>query len=58
VKKVCVEDVDGHFARGKAEGARTVSEPQDGFRGGRIDPAPDHEGHPREIARFRRETGA
>ena len=34
VMKVYVDDVDNHFARAKAEGAKIVSEPQDGFWGG------------------------
>lgn len=36
VIKIYVDDVDRHFAHAKAEGAEIVSEPQDGFWGGRI----------------------
>ena len=50
VMKVYVDDVDGHFARAKAEGAQIISEPQDGFWGGRIYRALDHEGHRWEFA--------
>jgi len=50
VMKVYVDDVDGHFACAKAEGARIVSEPEDGFWGGRIYRALDHEGHRWEIS--------
>ena len=50
VMKVYVEDVDRHFARAKAEGAQIVSEPQDGFWGGRTYRALDHEGHRWEIS--------
>jgi len=50
VVKVYVDDVDAHFARAKAEGVRIVSEPQDGFWGGRIYRAIDHEGHRWEIS--------
>lgn len=42
--KVYVEDVDRHFAHAKDEGAEIVSEPRDGFWGGRIYRALDHEG--------------
>jgi uncharacterized glyoxalase superfamily protein PhnB len=40
-----VDDVDKHFARAKHEGARIISEPEDGFWGGRIYRVLDHEGH-------------
>jgi uncharacterized glyoxalase superfamily protein PhnB len=43
--KVYVEDVDKHFAHAKAEGAKIVSELEDGFWGGRIYRVLDHEGH-------------
>lgn len=43
--KVYVDDVDGHFERAKAEGARITSGPQDGFWGGRIYRAQDPDGH-------------
>lgn len=48
--KIYVGDVDGHFAHAKAEGARIVSAPRDGFWGGRIYRALDHEGHQWEIS--------
>lgn len=50
VMKVYVEDVDKHFSHAKAEGAKTVLEPQDGFWGGRIYRALDHEGHQWEFS--------
>jgi len=58
VMKVYVEDVDKHFARAKAEGARIISEPQDGFWGGRIYRALDHEGHQWEISQCGRDLAA
>jgi uncharacterized glyoxalase superfamily protein PhnB len=58
VMKVYVEDVDAHFARAKAAGARIVSEPQDGFWGGRIYRALDHEGHRWEISQRGRDLAA
>ena len=48
--KVYVEDVDRHYAHAKAEGARIVSEPEDGFWGGRIYRVLDHEGHQWEFS--------
>ena len=48
--KVYVEDVDKHYAHAKAEGARIVSEPQNGFWGGRIYRVLDHEGHQWEMS--------
>ena len=48
--KVYVEEIDGHFARAKAEGAKIIYEPQDGFWGGRTYRALDHEGHRWEIS--------
>jgi uncharacterized glyoxalase superfamily protein PhnB len=50
VMKVYVDDIDKHFSRAKTEGAKIISEPQDGFWGGRIYRALDHEGHHWEIA--------
>lgn len=50
VMKVYVDDVDNHFTRAKAEGAKIISEPQDGFWGGRVYRAVDHEGHRWEIS--------
>ena len=41
----------GHFARAKSEGATIVSEPQDGFWGGRIYCALDHVGNQWEISK-------
>jgi uncharacterized glyoxalase superfamily protein PhnB len=58
VMKVYVEDVDKHFAHAKAEGARIVSEPQDGFWGGRIYRVLDHEGHKWEISQRGRDVAA
>lgn len=43
--KVYVDDVDQHFERAKAAGARILSEPVDGFWGGRIYRAQDPDGH-------------
>jgi uncharacterized glyoxalase superfamily protein PhnB len=34
--KVDVDDVDAHFARARAAGARILSEPEDGFWGSRV----------------------
>ena len=50
VMKVYVEDVDKHFAQAKAEGAKIVAAPHDGFWGGRIYRALDHEEHAWEIS--------
>jgi uncharacterized glyoxalase superfamily protein PhnB len=58
VMKVYVEDVDGHFARAKAAGANIISEPQDGFWGGRTYRALDHEGHRWEISQRGRDLAA
>jgi uncharacterized glyoxalase superfamily protein PhnB len=58
VMKVYVDDVDRHFARAKAEGAKIISEPQDGFWGGRIYRALDHEGHQWEISQRGRDLAA
>jgi uncharacterized glyoxalase superfamily protein PhnB len=58
VMKVYVEDVDSHFARAKAHGAKIISEPQDGFWGGRIYRALDHEGHQWEISQRGRDLAA
>jgi PhnB protein len=48
--KVYVDDVDRHFDRAKAAGASIVSEPQDGFWGGRTYRALDPEGHRWELS--------
>jgi uncharacterized glyoxalase superfamily protein PhnB len=58
VMKVYVEDVDSHFARAKALGAGIVTEPQDGFWGGRVYRALDHEGHRWEISQRGRDLAA
>jgi uncharacterized glyoxalase superfamily protein PhnB len=50
VMKVYVDNVDEHFAHAKVEGARIISEPEDGFWGGRIYRALDLEGHAWEIS--------
>lgn len=56
--KVYVEDVDKHFAHAKAEGAEIISEPQDGFWGGRIYRVLDHEGNQWEISQRDRDLAA
>lgn len=58
VMKVYVDAIDEHFARAKAEGARIISEPQDGFWGGRIYRAMDHEGYHWEISQRGRDRTA
>lgn len=58
VMKAYVDDVDAHFARAKAEGATIVLEPQDGFWGGRIYRALDHERHRWEISQRGRDLAA
>lgn len=58
VMKVYVDDIDKHFSRAKAEGAKIISEPQDGFWGGRIYRALDHEGHQWEISQRGRDLEA
>jgi len=58
VMNVYVDDVDRHFVRAKAEGAKIISEPQDGFWGGRIYRALDHEGHQWEISQRGRDLAA
>ena len=58
VMKVSVDDVDGHFARARTEGAIIVGEPQDGFWGGRTYRALDHEGHRWEISQRGRDLAA
>jgi PhnB protein len=56
--KVYVDDVDAHFARAKARGATIVSDLQDGFWGGRIYRALDHEGYRWEICQGGRDLAA
>jgi uncharacterized glyoxalase superfamily protein PhnB len=58
IMKVYVDDVDQHFSRAKAEGATIVSEPEDGFWGGRIYRVLDHEGHQWEISQGGRDLAA
>lgn len=58
VMKVYVDDVDEHFSHAKLEGALVVSEPQDGFWGGRIYRVLDHEGHRWEISQRGRDVAA
>src|SRR5262245_49999612 len=58
VMKVYVEDVDQHFARAKAEGAQIISEPEEGFWGGRIYRVLDHEGNRWEISQRGRDLAA
>ena len=58
VMKVYVNDIDNHFARAKAEGAKIISEPEDGFWGGRIYRVLDHEGHQWEFAQRGRDLAA
>jgi len=58
VMKIYVGDVDQHCARARAEGATIVSEPQDGFWGGRIYRALDHEGNRWEISQAGRDLAS
>ncbi|MGH9842977.1 MAG: VOC family protein [Blastocatellia bacterium] len=58
VMKVYVDDVDSHFAHVKAEGAIVVSEPQDGFWGGRIYRVLDLEGRQWEFSQQGRDWAA
>jgi len=58
VMKVYVEDIDSHFAHAKARGAKIISEPQDGFWGGRTYRVLDHEGHRWEISQRGRDLAA
>jgi uncharacterized glyoxalase superfamily protein PhnB len=50
VMKIYVDDVDQHCSRAQAQGAKIISAPEDGFWGGRIYRALDHEGHVWEIS--------
>jgi uncharacterized glyoxalase superfamily protein PhnB len=50
--KVYVDDIDRHFAQAKAAGATIISEPEDGFWGGRIYRARDPEGHHWEFSQI------
>jgi len=55
--KIYVDDVDKHF-HAKAEGAKIISSPEDGFWGGRIYRVLDHEGHQWEISQRGRDLAA
>jgi uncharacterized glyoxalase superfamily protein PhnB len=56
--KIYVDDVDAHFAHARAAGARIVSAPEDGFWGGRVYRALDHEGHRWEFSQRGRDLAA
>jgi uncharacterized glyoxalase superfamily protein PhnB len=56
--KVYVDDVDRHYERAKATGARIVSEIEEGFWGGRYYRASDLEGHLWEFSQMDRELSA
>jgi uncharacterized glyoxalase superfamily protein PhnB len=56
--KVYVADLDRHFQQAKAAGARIVSEPEDGFWGGRIYRVMDLEGHHWEFSQRGRDLAA
>jgi uncharacterized glyoxalase superfamily protein PhnB len=56
--KVYVDDVDEHFQRAKAAGAIILTDPEDGFRGGRIYRAKDVEGHHWEFSQRGRDLDA
>lgn len=58
VMKVYVDDVDAHFVHAKAHGAAIVSEPEEGFWGGRIYRVRDHEGNQWEISQRGRDLAA
>lgn len=58
VMKVYVDEIDRHFTRAKSEGATIISEPQDGFWGGRTYRALDHEGNRWEISLRDRDLAA
>jgi uncharacterized glyoxalase superfamily protein PhnB len=56
--KVYVEDVDDHFRRAAAGGATIISQPEDGFWGGRIYRAKDLEGHQWEFSQHGKDVAA
>ena len=56
--KVYVDDVDKHFQQAKAAGAHILSDPEDGFWGGRIYRAKDLEGHHWEFSQRGRDLDA
>jgi uncharacterized glyoxalase superfamily protein PhnB len=58
VMKVYVNDVDQHFLRAQAEGANIISEPEDGFWGGRIYRVLDHEEHQWEFSQRGRDLAS
>jgi uncharacterized glyoxalase superfamily protein PhnB len=58
VMKVYVDDIDKHFSHAKAKGANIIEEPRDGFWGGRIYRALDHEGHNWEISQRGRDLAS
>jgi uncharacterized glyoxalase superfamily protein PhnB len=58
VMKVYVDDLDAHHARARSAGATIVTEPQDGFWGGRTYRALDHEGNRWEISQRGRDLEA
>ena len=58
VMKVYVDDINKHFSHAKAEGAKILLEPQDGFWGGRIYRALDHEGYQWEISQRGRDLAS
>ena len=56
--KVYVDDVDKHFQHARDAGAIILSEPADGFWGGRIYRAKDLEGHHWEFSQHGRDLDA
>lgn len=56
--KVYVDNIDMHFERAKAAGATIISEPEDGFWGGRIYRAMDLEGYHWEFSQRGRDFAA
>jgi uncharacterized glyoxalase superfamily protein PhnB len=56
--KLYVDDLDAHFQRAREAGAVIVSEPQDGFWGGRVYWARDPEGHHWEFSQAGRDLDA
>jgi uncharacterized glyoxalase superfamily protein PhnB len=56
--KVYVDDVDRHFQQARAAGATILSDPEDGFWGGRIYRAEDLEGHHWEFSQRGRDLDA
>ena len=56
--KVYVADLEAHFVHARREGATIVSEPEDGFWGGRTYRVLDLEGHRWEISQSGRDLSA